>query len=452
MAERSAFGIVPKPPWPNARRSEKRPEPPAAHPNTPPHSTSPLRIPIITDQNITNANTLSATDPHRSSTASWWQQWRDDMPVTHRHAYFDHAAVGPLTGSGAAAIAAFAKEAAECGDVNWPSWNARLGRIRELAAQMIHADKASIALIPNTSTGIATVAEGLDWRSGDSVVLPDHEFPSNLFPWQNQRTRGVSVRTVPRRDGAVHVDDLLDACDASTRLISLSWVTYDVGFRMQLGRLVDAAHRRGILVFVDAIQGFGMYPLSIEETPVDFLAADGHKWLLGPEGFGVLMVRPQVRERLRPINVGWASVKNSFDYAHPQLVLRDDAVRFESGSGNMVAAAGLLPSLERFVDVQQTHGVDAIQQRVLGLAHEVTEKLRSTGAIVRRSDDPDHQSGIVNFTLRGIDPASIRTAAADAGVILSCRGGGVRAAVHVYNDSDDIDRLIDVVRHASRGS
>ena len=374
------------------------------------------------------------------------------MPVTDTHAYFDHAAVGPLTGSGAAAIASFATEAAQFGDVHWPKWNARLDRVRELSAGMIHADKASIALIPNTSTGIATVAEGLDWKPGDSVVLPDHEFPSNLFPWQNQRSKGVQVRTVPRRDGGVHVDDLLDACDDSTRLISVSWVTYDVGFRMQLSRLVDAAHRRGILVFVDAIQGFGMYPLSIADTPIDFLAADGHKWLLGPEGFGVLMVRPEVRDRLRPVNVGWASVKNSFDYANPQLVFRDDAVRFESGSGNMIAAAGLLPSLQRFVDVQTTHGDDAIADRVLLLANELADKLRSAGARVDRSNDPQHQSAIVNFSVEGMDPATLRKEAARRRVVVSCRGGGVRAAVHVYNNSEDIDRLVDVVRSGTRSS
>ena len=366
------------------------------------------------------------------------------MPIARRFAYFDHAAVGPLSGPAADAVAKFADDASTLGDTVWPTWNANHGRIRRLAAELIEADESEIAIVPNTTTGINWVAEGYPWQPGDNVVLPEGEFPSNLFPWMNQKTRGVDVRIVPRRDGfRVDVDDLIAAADSSTRIIACSWIGYATGFRIDLPRLVERAHEKGILVFLDAIQGLGIFPLSIRETPVDFLAADGHKWLLGPEGIGVAMIRRQHLDRLRIGNVGWGSVKNSFNYHEPTFELRDEAARYESGSANMVGAAALAESLEMFLDAQRNHGRGAIADRVLDTTDRLTDRLRSRGAEIIRDENRDRQSGIVTFTFAGCEPAAIRTKGLENDVVTSCRGGGVRTATHVYNNQDDIDRLVD---------
>ena len=209
------------------------------------------------------------------------------MPIAPEWAYFDHAAVGPLSKPAAAAIAHFAAQGAEQGDTVWPEWAAQVEHLRDQVATLLNCESDEICMVPNTTTGINIVAEGLDWRNGDSVVVPEGEFPSNLFPWQNQRAKGVEVRFAPREDGKVTVDSLMDQVDDTTRLISVSWVGYASGYRVDLQNLVEQAHRRGVLVFLDAIQGLGIYPLDLQKTPVDFLAADGHKWLLGPEGAGV---------------------------------------------------------------------------------------------------------------------------------------------------------------------
>jgi selenocysteine lyase/cysteine desulfurase len=379
-----------------------------------------------------------------------WAWWRDQMPITSDWAYFDHAAVAPLSGPAARAMVEFADQAARRGDTVWPQWAAGIERLRGHLARLLGCDSAEICTVANTTTGINLVAEGWPWQPGDNVVIPEGEFPSNLFPWQNQQSRGVEVRIVPRRGGEVLVEDLIAHVDEATRIIAASWVGYASGFRIDIDALVRQAHERGVLVFLDAIQGLGVYPLDLSKTPVDFLAADGHKWLLGPEGAGVAMIRREHLERLRCGNVGWNSVKNAHDYASPSLELRTDAARFESGSANMVGLAALSASVEMFLRIGEHHGSQAIAERVVKLVEELDQSLRDQGARTRLPRSPANRSGILTFEVPGVEPSQLRKRALKENVVVSCRDGGVRASVHAYNDAEDLRRLVDVVRSCSR--
>lgn len=367
------------------------------------------------------------------------------MPITRVWAYLDHAAVGPLSSPAADAMRKYATEAELQGDTVWPSWNARIGSLRDSVADLLHADSDEICMIPNTSTGINLVAEGFPWQPGDNVVIPDGEFPSNLFPWQNQKNRGVELRIVPRRGTWIDPDDLFEHVDASTRIIALSWVGYASGFRVDLENVVRRAHENGVLVFLDAIQGLGIFDLDLREINVDFLAADGHKWLLGPEGYGVAVIRKRHLDLIRCSNVGWNSVRNTYNYADPKLDLRNTAARFEPGSANMAGAAALGASIEMFTAVGQIHGPDAIAKRVLGLANELTQRLDEIGIATQLPDDSKHRSGIITFDVPGQDPAAVRQRAIDAGCVVSCRGGGIRASIHAYNNSSDLERFVHAV-------
>lgn len=383
------------------------------------------------------------------------------MPVAQQWAYFDHAAVAPLSQPAVDAITQYTLQAANLGDTVWPQWAARIEHLRETVAGMIGAQKGEICMVPNTTTGINLVAEGWPWQKGDNVILPEGEFPSNLFPWLNQQSRGVEVRIVPRRrgqggrgqggrgqerEGEVCIDDLLEQVDDSTRMIAVSWVGYASGYRIDLDSLVHQAHQRGVLVFLDAIQGLGMFPLDLKKTPVDFLAADGHKWLLGPEGAGIAMIRSEHIDRLRCGNIGWGSVKNSHNYTTPSMDLKNEASRFEPGSANMIGSTALAASVDLFAKVIQTHSPDAIQNRVLQLVENLDSRLREVGAIPRTPTAAENRSGIVTFDVPSAEPNEIRSRGLDQKVVVSCRDGGVRASVHVYNNQDDIDRLVDVVR------
>ena len=367
------------------------------------------------------------------------------MPIAQEWAYFDHAAVAPLSRQASEAVVHFASQAAEKGDTVWPQWAAGIERLRGQFANLLNCDSTEVCLVPNTTFGINLVAEGWPWKPGDSVVIPEGEFPSNLFPWKNQQSKGVEVRIVPRHHGQVRVDDLMSRVDESTRIISLSWVGYASGFRVDLPKLVEAAHDRNVLVFVDAIQGLGIYPLDLAQTPVDFLAADGHKWLLGPEGAGVAMIAKRHLNRLRCTTVGWGSVKDSYNYAEPTFDLREEAARFESGSANMMGVAALSASLKLFLNIRREHGVHAISDRVISMTEQLDQRLRQIGVVTRFPDANSHRSGILAFEAPGLDPAEVRKRAIQEKVVVSVRDGAVRAAVHAYNDESDLERLVSVI-------
>lgn len=381
--------------------------------------------------------------------ATSWAAFRALVPVTNKWAYFDNAAVGPLTASSKAAILRWANEATEEGDTVWPQWLQRGGMVHRLAAQILNAADEEIAIINNTTHGITLVAEGFPWREGDNVVTLENEFPSNLYPWMNLASRGVEVRRLPVVEGRVDLDQIAEACDARTRLITVSWVGYALGWRLDVGDLVQMAHDRNVLVFLDAIQGMGVFPLDVQATGVDFLAADGHKWMLGPEGAGIFYLRKEHLDTLRPIGVGWNSVAQGSDFSNIDLNLRTDAARYEGGSQNMVGTIGLAASLQTLIDFGLTPQASPIAERVLELTDYACERLAEIGADVASCRESDHRSGIVAFTPPVGDPAEVRRRCLEQGVVLSCRGGRLRISPHAYCNESDLDRMISVMQSCS---
>lgn len=371
---------------------------------------------------------------------------RDQMPVAQRYAYFDHAAVAPLPRSTTDAIGCWLEQAATQGDVVWPGWAKQVEQARSCAARMIGAKSTEIALVPSTTAGITLVAEGIDWQQGDNVVTLADEFPSNLYPWMHQRDRGVEMRTIPTDNGRLDINRLHEACDARTRVVSVSWVGYQTGYRHRIDEIAEIAHNSGALFFLDAIQGTAVLPLDVSQTPIDFLAADGHKWMLGPEGAGIAYLREEALNQLRPIGVGWNSVVGRHDFSHIELKLRPEAARYEGGTQNMAGMIGLGASLQLLTSQPTQLLTDAI----LSITDHACERLRAAGAnvISRRDaeyDGHDPRSGIIAFELPGHDPMQVRHRCLESGIVLSCRGGRLRLAAHAYNNKEDVQRLIDAL-------
>ncbi len=375
---------------------------------------------------------------HDTTPTDPWTRLRSQMPVAERWAYFDHAAVAPISGPARDAMARWAQESVDEGATIWLNWSRRLTEIRRTFAQLVNASPEEIAFVANTTHGISLVAEGLDWQPGDNVVTLADEFPSNAYPWLNLATRGVETRRVAVEDGRVDLAAIDAACDGRTRLVSVSWVGYASGWRNDPAKLAQIAHQNGALFFLDAIQALGILPLDVEATGVDFLAADGHKWLLGPEGAGVLYIRKENLDRLRPTGVGWNSVVHHYDYSRIELNLKPSAERFEGGSPNMPG----LHALGASADLLANLGINAVSARI----HEVTDlacdRLREIGATICSDRDEDRWSGIVAFEIPGTDPVKLRKHCLDAGVVMSCRGGRLRISPHAYNNQADIDRLV----------
>lgn len=368
------------------------------------------------------------------------------MPVCEKWSYLDHAAVAPLTRGAQLAIQQFADQAANEGDTVWPQWAGEIELLRKDFADLLHCQTTELALVPNTSYGINVVAEGLRWRSGDNVVIPAGEFPSNRLPWLNQQRKGVEVRIVGSSgDLAVDESRVLEAMDSRTRLVAASWVGYATGYRLNLEDLVQKVHQRGALFFLDAIQGLGVFPLDLSSVPIDFLAADGHKWLLGPEGAGILMIRDSQLNELDCVPVGWSSVKAAHQFDNANFDLRPTAARYEIGSQNMVGMRALRQSLGIFQQVIATHGHESIADRILHLSDYLIDGLQDRGAKLATHAQRAHRSGIVTFAMPDTDSSIIRQQALRQGVVVSCRGIGVRASVHAYNHEDDIDRLLSVL-------
>lgn len=377
---------------------------------------------------------------------AWCDEFRRQMPVTGNWAYMDHAAVAPMSSPARGAVLAWCREACEAGDTSWAEWAARVERVRTVCAAMLNASEAEIAFVHNTTTGISLVAEGLDWATGDNVVTLGNEFPSNLYPWMNLADRGVHARRVPVERGVVDIDRIFDHCDARTRLISLSWVGYASGWRVNVAEVVARAHERGILVFLDAIQALGVFPLDVRRVPVDFLAADGHKWMLGPEGAGILYIRREHLPRLRTIGVGWNSVEHAHDFGRIELTLRPSAVRYEGGSQNMVGVLALGASLELLASLGLSFAASRVADRVLAVTDFACERLAEAGADVTSNRTGDGRSGIVMFRVPGHDPERVRAHCLARRVVLSCRGGQLRISPHGYASGEDIQQLVEAIR------
>jgi cysteine desulfurase/selenocysteine lyase len=361
-----------------------------------------------------------------------------EFPVVEHWAYFDHAAVSPLPRRSGEALRDWIDNQERHGLMNWSLWGRKVEQARVACARLINAEVSEIAFITNTTSGIGLIAEGYPWKPGDSVVTAAEEYPSNLYPWMNLASRGVTLRTVPTRpDGRIWVDDLARAIDSTTRVLTISHVEFASGFRNDLDALAELCQSRGVALFVDAIQGLGPLTIDVKRTPIDFLAADGHKWLLGPEGAGLLFIRREWIERLRPIGVGWKSVVGSYNAPTVEFTLKPDASRWEGGTLAMPALQAFGQSLDLFLEI----GPEVVSKRILDRAEAVREIARSAGWTLQGSARPEDQAGIVALVKPGVDPDEFARDAREQGIALSCRRGKVRISPHIYNNADDLDRL-----------
>jgi selenocysteine lyase/cysteine desulfurase len=374
-----------------------------------------------------------------------FERLRSLMPALSTWTYFDFAAVAPLPSPVRDVFHAWSDDMTLNGATGWGVWRKRIESTRRSAAALLGAEADEVALVRNTTVGLSIIAEGIDWKPGDNVVVPSSEFPSNLFPWMNLESRGVEVRIVPNPEVGLSLKDVERYCDSRSRVVAVSWVSYASGWRNDLSALADLAHSHGALLCVDAIQGLGVLPLDVRSVPIDFLAADGHKWLLGPEGAGLLYIRRAHLDSLRPLGVGWNSVRQAGHFTDPTPDLRRSAARYEGGSYPMAGMCALGTAIELLREV----GMEGVEQRLLEVTDLLVERLRVIGATVHsergRVDGADRRSGIVSFSLSDRDPHEVRAACFSRHVVVNVRANRLRASPHVMCDEQDITRLIDAL-------
>ena len=374
-----------------------------------------------------------------------WTAFRAHFPVTRRWAFLDHAAVAPLPDVAVVALTEYAEDLAANGIATVGRWVGRVREVRDLAARLINAPSPDdVCFVPNTSFGIGIAAEGFPWQPGDNLVTAAEEYPSNQYPWMNLRDRGVEVRAVPSRGNRVAVDDVRAAMDGRTRLLTLSSVEFGSGFRNDLAALGDLCRSRDVFFFVDAIQSLGVIPLDVQQLPIDALAADGHKWLLGPEGAGIAYVRREWAERMRAVMVGWNSVVNALDFNTIDFRLKPTAGRWEGGSYNVPGITAFGASLRLLLDA----GIDAVRDRVLAVTDHLCDRAPAAGLEVFSSRAAGDKSGIVSLVKPGHDPVALVKRCRAAGVIVNARHHRLRASPHAYNTEAEIDQFLDAVKGA----
>jgi cysteine desulfurase/selenocysteine lyase len=369
-------------------------------------------------------------------------KYRHLFPITEEYAYLNHASIAPYSVPVARAMDELIANRCRRGGLDTPKWEERLEQVRGLTAQLIAANPEEIAFINNTSHGLNIVASGIDWREGDNLIGAETEFPANVYPWLNLQRLGVEVRFAPARDNRILIEDIAALMDERTRLVALSFVEFATGFRNDLTAIGQLCRERGIYFCVDGIQGLGALELKVTQSPIDFLAAGGPKWLMGPIGAGLLYCRRALIEKLVPIRVGWWGMVDRDDYFRYDSPLQDNARRFEEGSLNFLGIHGLGASLELLLEV----GIPRIEERVLGLTDYLIAGLQERGChITTPIASPQERSGIVCFNHPFHALEELEQRLKKAGVVISKRGQVIRVSPHFYNDETDIDQLLDAL-------
>jgi selenocysteine lyase/cysteine desulfurase len=360
--------------------------------------------------------------------------YRSQFPVTQNLIYLNHAAVTPLVRPAAEAIERVARDALDYGSFHWSEWTECYSGLRRAAARMINSTPDEIAILKNTSEGISTIAVGLDWKPGDKIVAFKEEFPSNQYPWQRLERRGVNIDWLSATDPL----DRIDEAARGARLLALSFVQYLTGFRADLNAIGEICRRRGVIFVVDAIQGLGAFPVDVQAARIDALAADGHKWLLGPEGCAVLYISRALMEQVEPTEFGWTNVSSFEDYGSRDMTLRPDAGRYECGSLNTVGCFALRASMEFLLEI----GIERIAAEVRALGDRIAEGVTRRGYELLGKRTPESGAGIVSFRRNGVDAAAIVARLRERRIVTAARAGWVRTSPHFYISPEEIDQML----------
>jgi selenocysteine lyase/cysteine desulfurase len=367
-----------------------------------------------------------------------------EFPILDHWDFYNHAGVSPLPRRAAMAMVKYAGEAAERSYVD-THWYRRVEEVRLAAARFIGADKDEMAFVKNTSEGLGMVAGGLAWNQGDRIVTTAVEYPANAYPWLDlQQRRGVEVARVEEVvDGSgvrrVPLESILkEIARPRTRLVTLSMVEFGTGQRHDLATISKACRDVGALLCVDAIQALGAVPLDVRALGIDFLSADSHKWLLGPEGAGIFYCRRNLIEKLHPVVVGWLSVKRPHEFERIVYDLKNDASRFECGTHNVAGILGMGAALDLLSQV----GLAQIWRRLSQLTDRLVEGVEALGFTVASPRAAGEASGIVSFGKEGLDVVRTARELRENHIELAVRFGRLRCSPHFYNTEAQVNRLL----------
>jgi selenocysteine lyase/cysteine desulfurase len=350
--------------------------------------------------------------------------------------YLNHAAISPMSFRVREAVAKYLERRALKGIEPYP-WAQKMAlETKQLLGQLLHCPAEDIAFVLNTSEGLNVLANGIDWKPGDRILLNRLEFPSNLYPFLNLQRHGVIIDFVEPVDWKITPEMIEAKLTPDTRVLSISFVQFLTGQRADLKAIGDLCLKHKLLFAVDVIQGIPHSHINMQEAKIDFLSSGSHKWLIAPEGTGFIAVSEHARSLIHQSTLGWTSVTDpfTFDNLDPER-LRPDSGRYENGTLNFAGISGLKAALQFAFEF----GIEEMQKQTLDLTEYFIDRLQSRGVHVLTPTPRSERAGIVTFEME--NATEIHERLTKQSIIISNRAGKLRAAPHFYNTEDEMRRL-----------
>lgn len=354
--------------------------------------------------------------------------------------YFNHASTGSLSSLVVNRLVELLKQKSESKIDDYASFLKVVEDTKELLAEMINCNIDRTAFIDNTSNGLNILAQSIDWKKGDRILLNDVEFPANVYPFLNLKRFGVEVDFVKSENGIVTAEQIIDAVKPETRLISISFVQFLSGYKVDLEKIGSYCRGNNIIFAVDGIQGIGAVKIDVTKSKIDFLSSGTQKWLLGMQGLAFIYVDENFQHKMMPANVGWLSVQNAWNLLDYTMNLKTSANVFQGGTLNLFGIYAFNNSLKLFKDF----GYDNVQTNVISNTKYFNEKFKSIGinpALAYSNDE--NLAGIVTF--KPENPELIFESLEKQKIVCSLREDLIRFSPHFYNTHQDIDLVINAL-------
>ena len=356
--------------------------------------------------------------------------------------YFNHASTAPINTKMKERIEEFVYERSEEARDNYWAFKDVADETKNIIGNMINCSGDRIAFLDNTTNGMIWLASGIDWKPGDRIILNDVEFPANVYPFLQLKEKGVEVDFIKSQNGIVTAEEIIAAIKPATKLISVSYVQFLSGYRIDLEKIGKVCKEKGIIFSVDSIQGLGAIRLDVEKYNIDYLANGTQKWMLGLQGLAFIYVRKELQEKMKSAPIGWLAVKDAWKLLDFDLATKETAERFQPGTLNNLAIYAFNSSMKLFKEF----GFDEIEKKVLSNSKYFIDELAKIGYKSPLYSHPEkHLSGIVSF--RTENGQKILDHLKQRKIVCSLREGYIRFAPHFYNTKNDIDYVVDALKN-----
>lgn len=356
--------------------------------------------------------------------------------------YFNHAATGPVSKLVKDRISNLLDEKSNNNFDDYEAFLNVASETKELLAKLLNCEADRIAFVDNTTNGLNILAQSMHWEKGDRILLNDVEFPANVYPFLNLKQKGVEIDFVKSINGIVTAEQIIDSIKPQTKLVSVSFVQFLSGYKIDLKKIGSYCRKNNIVFCVDAIQGLGAVNLDVEESSIDFLSCGTQKWMLGLHGLGFIFIKESLQQKINPAFIGWLSVNDSWNLLDYKFALKSSADVFQGGTLNTFGIYALNSSLKLFAEF----GFDKVETEVIKNSRYFIKRLLNSGfEPILKNCSESELSGIV--TIKPENPELVLSKLLKRKIFCALREKYIRFSPHFYNTSQQIDAVVDELQN-----